>query len=182
MLGWKLDLGRNRQSQDSASAQQRIPFALAGTSPFENYPAAIGPDGLATLPGWSIPALFARIPRDLARLVSDEPDNAEKTLRATLEWLEYIHAARNETGQSVAGAYDPAEGDANRRRLIYGQVFNELALPFRLDVPANRINEERNTAFRRLILTVNLLSVEDLRRIARDLNEPILDAMIARAT
>jgi SpoVK/Ycf46/Vps4 family AAA+-type ATPase len=182
MLGWKRDRGRNKHSQEEDFAQVRIPFALAGQPPFETCPATITDTGSNTVPGWSIPALYARIPPDLAQIVSDDPDDAETTVRALLEWLEFFSDQRREYDFRVQRADSPTLAEDNRRRLVYGQMVHEVALPFRLDIPACRISEERNAAFRRLVLTVKLLTADDIREVAAALEDPILDAMLARAT
>jgi SpoVK/Ycf46/Vps4 family AAA+-type ATPase len=185
-LRFRLDLGLNRFRSGEAETppQQQGPaiaFPVAGVAPFTDYPKVITRQAPANRPGWSIDALAARVPEDLARLISPNPADAERTLTALIERLDFYSARMVDYQERVAKLGNNAASIENYIRLVYIQLFNEIATVFRLDLTLDAIATTRAEAFVRVIRQVKLMSTTDLTKVADLIQDEVLNAIIARS-
>ncbi len=184
-LRFRLDLGLGKLRGNAAPSPEpegpALAFPVAGTQPFVGYPATIGTVAPVDRPGWTISQLHARVPGDLAALLSSDPNDAEKTLTALIERLDFYRARMVDYQERVAKLGNNAASIENYIRLVYIQLFNELASVFRLDLTRDGIAQARAEAFVRVIRQVKLMTSADLMKVADLIQDTVLNAIIARS-
>jgi len=183
-LRFALDLGLSKLRGAGAAgepARNAITFSAAGSEPFVGYPADIGEVAPAGRPEWSIAGLNARVPEDLAALVSPDPADARRTVVALVEKLDFYRARMVDYQERVARLGNNATSIENYIRLVYIQLFNEVATVFRLDLTREGIAAARAQAFVRVIRDVRLMSAADLLKVADLIQDAVLNTIIARA-
>ncbi|HRJ70359.1 MAG TPA: hypothetical protein PK812_12220, partial [Beijerinckiaceae bacterium] len=158
-----------------------IAFPLAGAAPFDGYPNHISETAPANLPGWTISGLHRRIPADLAALLSPDPASALRTVTALVDRLDYYRARMAEYQERLSTGAKGSASIENYIRLVYIQLFNELATAFRLDLTQDGIADVRAQAFVRVIRQVKLLTTADLIKVADLIQDEVLNAIIARS-
>ena len=183
-LRFRLDLGLSKfrqPAQAEAPAGPHVAFPLAGAAPFDAYPGVIGSTAPANLPGWTLDALHRRVPEDLARLISPSPIDAETTLKSLVQRLDFYRAKMAEYQERVSSGGPAAAPIESYIRLVYIQLFNEIAAVFRLDLTLDGIAAVRAEAFVRVIRQVKLMTTEDLVKVADLIQDEVLNAIIARS-
>ena len=183
-MKFRLDLGLSKFRQPTQAeipSGPQVAFPLAGTAPFADYPATIGTSAPANLPGWTLDILHRRVPEDLARLISPSPIDAETTVKALVERLDFYRAKMAEYQERVTKAGNATGTIESYIRLVYIQLFNEIASVFRLDLTLDGIAAVRTEAFVRVIRQVKLMRSADLIKVADLIQDEVLNAIIARS-
>ncbi|HRK24946.1 MAG TPA: hypothetical protein PLQ11_08335, partial [Beijerinckiaceae bacterium] len=181
-LRFRLDLGLGRLRGEPAEPQgAALAFPLAGVDPFVGYPSSIGtvaPSGRAE---WTVQNLFARVPDDLAALISPDPRDAQRTLAALVERLEFYRTKMAEYQERAARSGNSAVSIETYIRLVYIQLFSEIAGVFRLDLTREAYAQARADAFVRVIRQIKLMTTADLIKVADLIQDEVLNAIIARS-
>lgn len=180
-LGMGLNLFRGNKSEAAPPEGRHVVFSLSGDDPFLDYPRFITENAPANLPQWSIDGLYARVPDDLARMVSPSPIDAETTVKALVDRLTFYRSKMSEYQERVARGGNQQTSLENYIRLVYIQLFNEIATVFRLDLTVDGIASMRAEAFVRVIRQVRLMSGADLIKVADLIKDEVLNAIIARS-
>lgn len=176
-----LNLFRGNKSEAAPPEGRHVVFSLSGDDPFLDYPRFITENAPANLPQWSIDGLYARVPDDLARMVSPSPIDAETTVKALVDRLTFYRSKMSEYQERVARGGNQQTSLENYIRLVYIQLFNEIATVFRLDLTVDGIASMRAEAFVRVIRQVRLMSGADLIKVADLIKDEVLNAIIARS-
>lgn len=180
-IGLGLNLFRGKGEPEPVFEGRHLMFPLAGQEPFQAYPRVIGEVAPDALPGWSIGALHKRVPEDLARLVSPSPLDAETTVKAMVTRLDFYRTKMLDYQERVTRSGNAQTSLENYIRLVYIQLFNEIATVFRLDLTLDGIAAMRAEAFVRVIRQVKLMTTADLIKVADLIQDEVLNAIIARS-
>ena len=187
-LRFRLDLGIGKLLSGGAKAIAEPPasgphiaFPLSGAAPFADYPRIISEAAPANFPGWTIGGLHRRIPQDLAKLLSKKPENAMETVSQLVERLDFYRAKMAEYQERVSSGGKTNTSIENTIRLVYIQLFNELATIFRLDIAEDGIADARAQSFVRVIRQVKLMTTSDLMKVADLIQDEVLNTIIARS-
>lgn len=179
----RLGLGFGRSKADSiVPGEERIAFPAGGIEPFSDCPTFISSVERLSDPKWTIATIYQRCPRDLVQLISNAPNDPKQTVQLLVERLEFYRAKVADAQDRVARAGKDVTHIETVLRLVYIQLYAEIAIIFRLSVEMNAIERERSKAFVRAIRDVGLMSADDLRTAAGLLSDPVLDNILARSS
>jgi len=179
----RFEMGLNRLLGGSKGAPAEAPglaFPFSGMPQFPEYPTVIPEVGTPNSPDWCISALAVRVPQDLAALLAPHSSAPDLVLQALLARMTTYRSKMEGYQAGMTGGAVAATPLEASIRLVYTQIFNELAIVFRLDVPQAGIAAERAKAFDRVVRQVKLISTADLLKIAALIQDDVLNLIIHR--